>query len=283
MTAARNTHAGSKSRRRPSSPQRGRSAQGTRHSLHPLGGDQVEGRRAVLELLRVGRRRVRRIRMAQGQEPSLLLDEIEHLAAQRRIPLESVQRSRLDAEAKTFAPQGVIARAAPCSPVELSTLVSGQDALSFLLVVAGVTDPQNLGALLRSAAGAGVQGVLLPRHRAAHLSPSVVKVAAGAIEHLDFCLVGGVPAALSELAEAGVYRVGLAAEAKRSIYQLDIAELPVALVVGGEERGLAPLVRRRCDELVAIPQAGGVASLNVAAAGTVACFEVARQRASTAG
>lgn len=248
-----------------------------RGPTHVLGGDQVEGRRAVLELLSVGRRRVRRVRIAEGQDPSPQLDEIERLAAERRVPLETVPWPRLAAEAATSAPQGVIAVAAPCEPVDLADLVAGGS--PFLLVVAGVTDPQNLGALLRSAAGAGVSGVVLPRHRSAHLSPSAVKVAAGAVEHLAFCVVGGVPTALAELHKAGVAIVGLAAGAPRSIYDLDLGTDAVAVVLGGEERGLAPLVRRRCDEVVAIPQQGGVASLNVAAAGAVACFEVARRRA----
>ncbi len=121
-------------------------------------------------------------------------------------------------------------------------------------------------------------GVVLPRHRSAHLSPTVAKVAAGAIEHLAFSLVGGVPAALGQLAEAGVWSVGLAGEADRSLYDFPLGDGPVALVVGSEERGLAPLVRRRCDEVVAIPQHGALPSLNVGVAGAVACFEVARQR-----
>jgi len=247
-----------------------------------LGGDQVEGRRAVLELLTAGKRRVRKIRIAEGQDPSPQLDEIERLAAQRRIPLETVPRVRFDAEAKTFAPQGVMASAAPVSLVELDQLASPRRGHPFLLVVANVTDPQNLGALLRSAACAGVTGVVLARHRAAHLSPSVVKVAAGAVEHLAFCVVGGIPAALGELQRAEVFTIGLAADANRSLYDLSLGDVGVALVVGGEERGLAPLARRRCDEVVAIPQHGGVASLNVAAAGTVACFQVARWRAEHA-
>jgi 23S rRNA (guanosine2251-2'-O)-methyltransferase len=219
------------------------------------------------------------VRVAEGQEPSPQLDEIERLASQRRIPLEMVSRARLDAEAKTFAPQGVIASAEPCQVFELDDLLSTRLGPPFLLVVAGVTDPQNLGALLRSAAGAGVRGVVLPRHRSAHLSPSVVKVAAGSVEHLDFSVVGGIPAALTELSRAGLFTIGLAADGEQSLFGLDIGDAPVALVVGGEEKGLAPLVRRRCDEVVAIPQQGGVASLNVAAAGAVACFEVARRRA----
>jgi 23S rRNA (guanosine2251-2'-O)-methyltransferase len=253
-----------------------------RRPLHPLGGDQVEGRRAVLELLTVGKRRIRKIRIADGQEPSPQLDEIERLAGGRRIPLETVPRVRFDAEAKTFAPQGVMASAAPVPLGELAQLAAPRRGSPFLLVVAGVTDPQNLGALLRSAACAGVTGVVLARHRAAHLSPSVVKVAAGAIEHLNFCVVGGIPAALAELTRADVFTIGLAADGDRSLYDLTLGDAGVALVVGGEERGLAPLVRRRCDEVVAIPQHGGVASLNVAAAGAVACFELARGRAAGA-
>jgi 23S rRNA (guanosine2251-2'-O)-methyltransferase len=232
----------------------------------------------VLELLTVGKRRVRKIRIAEGQDPSPQLDEIEDLAAQMRIPLETVPRVRFDVDAKTFAPQGVMASAAPVSLGELAQLAAPRRGSPFLLVVAGVTDPQNLGALLRSAACAGVTGVVLARHRAAHLSPSVVKVAAGAVEHLSFCVVGGIPAALADLRQAGVFTIGLAADGDRSLYDLSLGDVGVALVVGGEERGLAPLVRRRCDEVVAIPQRGGVASLNVAAAGAVACFEIARGR-----
>ncbi len=261
-------------------PPAGGRGEAPRRPAHPLGGDQVEGRRAVLELLAAGKRRVRRIRIADGQDPSPQLDEIERLAASRRVPLETVPRARLDAEAKTFAPQGVVASAEPVRPLELARLAAPKGRPPFLLVVAGVTDPQNLGALLRSAAGAGVTGVVLARHRAAHLSPSVVKVAAGAVEHLSFSVVGGIPAALDELRRAGLFTIGLAADGGRSLYDLKLDNARVALVVGGEERGLAPLVRRRCDEVVAIPQRGGVASLNVASAGTVACFEVARRRAA---
>jgi len=253
---------------------------GRRSASGELGGDQVEGRRAVLELLAAGRRPVRRLLMADGLDPSSQLDEIEALAYRRRVRIETVGRARLDNEARTEAPQGVLAYAEPIEPTPLEDLCrptrSGR--LPFLLVAAGITDPRNLGALLRSAECAGATGVVLPRHRAAHLSPTVAKVAAGALEHLDFCVVGGIPAALDEMTKAGVWTVGLAGEAERSIYSLPLGEVAVALVMGSEEKGLAPLVRRRCDELVAIPQHGNLASLNVGVAGAVAFFEVARQR-----
>jgi 23S rRNA (guanosine2251-2'-O)-methyltransferase len=241
----------------------------------------VEGRRAVLELLTVRRRAVRAVLFAEGLEPSPQLDAIEEAAARARVRVEVVTRTKLAANARTESHQGVVAQAAPIEPVSLEALCrphSGRP--PFLVVAAGVTDPRNLGALLRSAECAGVTGVVLAKHRAAHLSPSVTKVAAGAIEHLDFCVVGGIPNALEQMKGHGLFSVGLAGEARSSLYDLTLSDLPVALVLGGEEKGLPPLVRRRCDEVVSIPQHGATPSLNVGVAGAVACFEVARQRAA---
>ena len=250
-----------------------------------LGGDQVEGRRAVLELLSVGRRTVRQVLLAEDQDPSPQLDRIEELAARLRVPVETVPRHRLDAQARTEAPQGVIAFARPVEPVSLEELCTPtrKGVQPFLLVAAGITDPRNLGALLRSAECAGVNGVVLPRHRSARLSPTVAKTAAGAIEHLAFAVVGGIPAALSSMAELGVWSVGLAGESPQSLYGLPLGEGPIALVVGSEDKGLAPLVRRRCDAVVSIPQLGSLPSLNVGVAGAVAAFEVARQRSLAQG
>ncbi len=254
-------------------------------ALSELGGDQVEGRRAVLELLSAGRRTVRRVVVAEDQDPSPQLDRIEELAARMRVPVETVPRARLDTQARTESNQGVLALARPVEPVPLEDLARrGRDgAEPFLLVAAGITDPRNLGALLRSAECAGVTGVVLPRHRSARLSPTVAKTAAGAIEHLPFAAVGGVPAALGVLRDLGVWSIGLAGEADESLYDLPLGDGPVALVVGSEEKGLAPLVRRRCDALARIPQHGALPSLNVGVAGAVACFEVARQRAARTG
>jgi 23S rRNA (guanosine2251-2'-O)-methyltransferase len=255
----------------------------SRPPLSELGGDAVEGRQAVLELLTVGRRTVRKIMMAQDQDPSPLLDKIEELAARMRVPVETVPRLRLDAEARTEAPQGVIAQARPLEPVALEDLCvpNRQGVAPFLLVAAGITDPRNLGALLRSAECAGVTGVVLPRHRSARLSPTVTKTAAGAIEHLAFAVVGGIPTALSVMTDLGVWTVGLAGESTQSLYDLPLGQGPVALVVGSEDKGLAPLVRKRCDAVVSIPQHGKLPSLNVGVAGAVAAFEVARQRSQS--
>jgi len=154
--------------------------------------------------------------------------------------------------------------------------------LPFLVVVDGVTDPQNLGALLRSAECAGVTGVVLPRHRSAHVTPTVAKVAAGAIEHVGVAVVPGVPGALQELERLGVWTVGLDERGSEPVFRLRLGDRAIALVIGAEGRGLAPLSRQRCDVLARIPLHGTIESLNVSAAGAVAMFEVARQRAGDA-
>jgi 23S rRNA (guanosine2251-2'-O)-methyltransferase len=155
--------------------------------------------------------------------------------------------------------------------------------MAFLVVVDGVTDPQNLGALLRSAECAGVTGVVLPRHRSAHVTPTVTKVAAGAVEHVQIAVVPGVPGALQELERLGVWTVGLDERGPEPMFGLQLGDRPIALVIGAEGRGLAPLSRQRCDVLARIPLHGSIDSLNVSAAGAVAMFEVARQRAAASG
>ncbi|MGH9150001.1 MAG: 23S rRNA (guanosine(2251)-2'-O)-methyltransferase RlmB, partial [Acidimicrobiales bacterium] len=237
-------------------------------------------RRAVRELLAAGRRRTHDLWVAAEGDEIAGLAEILGLAADRRVAVHRVSPGRLAAEARTAVPQGVIAHAEPLAEEALDQLTRrrpGQPA-PFLLVLDGVTDPQNVGALLRTAACAGVTGVVLPRHRAAHVTPSVAKAAAGAVEHLPFAVVAGIPAALAELAGAGVWALGLDPSADRPLYDVEVLAEPVALVLGAEGAGLHRLVRARCDVVAAIPQVGPLSSLNVAAAGAVACFEVARAR-----
>ncbi len=158
---------------------------------------------------------------------------------------------------------------------------TGESSQVLLLVVDGVTDPGNLGAILRTAECAGVTGVVLPRHRAARITSTVTKRASGAIEHLHFAPVSGIPTALATLAELGVWSVGLDVTADQTIWDLPIADAPLALVLGAEGRGLSRLVRRRCDVTARIPVSGRLDALNVSAATAVALFEVLRRR--TAG
>jgi 23S rRNA (guanosine2251-2'-O)-methyltransferase len=250
-------------------------------SRRNLGGEQVEGRRAVLELLRAGRRRTRDVWMAEGLDDAGILREIEDRARGAHVRVQRVSRGRLDAEARTTAPQGVLVHADPLEPTDLDELCrSGGDA-PFLLAVDGVTDPQNLGALLRSAEGAGVTGVVVPRHRAVHVAATVTKAAAGAVEYLPMALVAGIPAALARARELGVWVVGLDAAGEESLFGLRLATEPLILVLGAEGAGLSRLTRQRCDVVVRVPLAGRLASLNVAAAGALALFEVSRQRGAT--
>jgi len=263
----------------------GRGATGAA-ARHDLGGEQVEGRRAVRELLAARRRAVHEVWVADGVAQAGIVDEIVALAETVGVPVRHVVRGRLDAMARTDAPQGVLALAAPLTEASLEDLVGlgerdggARAAAPFLLVLDGVTDPHNLGALLRSAECAGATGVVLPRHRAAHVTPTVTKAAAGALEHLPIAVVAGIPSALQTLGDAGVWTVGLDAAGPGRLWDLDLASQPVAVVLGAEGRGLSRLARARCDVVVAIPQTGAIDSLNVSAAGALALFEVARRRA----
>lgn len=246
-------------------------------------GSQVEGRQAVRELLRAGRRRVRQVLMvAPGRTDAL--DEIADLAEAAGVAVRVVGRDQIDAMALTDAPQGVIATAAPVPERDLSDLLRRRSdgPVPFLVVLDGVTDPHNVGAVMRSALCAGASGLVVGRHRSGHLGPAAVKAAAGAVEYLPVATVAGIPAALSLMVEAGVWTVGLDAGGGASLWDLGVATEAVAVVLGAEGRGLSPLVRQRCDVVAAVPMAGPLDSLNVSAAAALACFEIARRRAATA-
>ena len=254
------------------SPPRGGARQGPRG----LGGEQVEGRQAVAELLAAGRRKVFDVWLDADAPPAPVLSRISDLADEAGVDVRRVSAARLAVEARTEAPQGVLAHARPLPEADLDDLCRARS--PFLLALDGVTDPQNLGGLLRTAEGAGVTGAVLPRHRAAHVTPAVTKAAAGAIEHVPLAMVGGLPAALSRVRVSGVWVVGLDPGAGESLYDLSVSDEPVLVVLGSEGRGLSRLVKERCDVLVGIPLRGRIPSLNVAAAGALALFEVSRRR-----
>jgi 23S rRNA (guanosine2251-2'-O)-methyltransferase len=207
------------------------------------------------------------------------LHDLGELAEELRVPVKQVSLAKLEAAARSEAPQGVLARCAPLPEADLDDLartVAGE--APFLIALDGVTDPGNFGALLRVAECCGATGVVVPRHRSVHVTPTVAKAAAGAIEHLPIAVVSGLPAALERLGKLGVWTVGLDAAGQQRVDQLSLADQPVALVLGAEGKGLSPLVRRRCEVVVSIPLRGRLGSLNVAAAGAIACYEVARHR-----
>lgn len=246
-----------------------------------LGGRQVEGRQATRELLIAQRRRVHEIWISAELEGDPGVEDVVVIAGAQRVPVAYVARAKVEREARTDAPQGVIAFAADVPEADLGELVrSGRGgAPPFLVAVDGVTDPGNLGAIIRNCDGAGVSGVLLPRHRAVHVTPTVAKASAGAIEHVPLCLVPGLPTAIEQMKEHGIWIVGLDDAADRELFEVDdLAREAICLVLGAEGEGLSRLVRERCDTVVSIPMLGGVGSLNVSAAAALATYEVTRAR-----
>jgi 23S rRNA (guanosine2251-2'-O)-methyltransferase len=239
----------------------------------------IEGRRPVLEALRAGRA-VDRILLASGVGRAAVADLLD-LARRRGVQVETVPRTVVDAEASTGAHQGILAVVAPIEHIDLLELLAlplaGREP-PFFLAMDGIEDPHNLGALARSAEGAGCHGVIVPRHRSAPLSAVAIKSSAGALQHLPVAEVPNLPRAIERLRDSGVWCIGLTGEAEASLFELELADEPVCVIVGGEGAGLHRLVREACDVLVRIPMAGRVESLNASVAGALALFEVRRRR-----
>jgi len=188
-----------------------------------------------------------------------------------------VQRQRLDDIAHTEHHQGVAGYFHARPPLSVQQLVERARTPALLLVLDGIQDPQNLGAIARTAEATGADGIVLSRHRSTAVTPAAAKAAAGATEHVPVAVAGNLAQALQVLEDAGVWRVGLDAAAEQRYDSFDYT-VPVALVVGGEGAGLHDLTRRRCDALVRIPMLGRVASLNAGASAAVLLYEVLSQR-----
>ena len=237
----------------------------------------VEGRHAVREALLAGTRRVREVAISDGLDVAPILEDIRNLASELRVPLHEYGRAKFNSLTVTESAQGVIAKCDPLPELDLESLVK-EFANPFILVMDGIMDPRNLGAIIRSGECAGATGVLLPKHRSVRITPTVAKTAQGAIEHIPIATSSGIPKAITQLKELGVWTVGMDISADNDIYDLKVAKEPVALVFGSEGKGLGRLTRERCDVLAGIPLEGVTESLNVSAAAAIGCFEIARQR-----
>lgn len=205
---------------------------------------------------------------------------IEQLAA-LGVPIETADARALDRRADGVRHQGLIVEFQAREALSESGLMDllDQHPGPLLLVLDGVTDPNNLGACLRSAAAAGALAVVVPRDRSASLTPAARRAAAGAAELIPLVSVTNLARTLRQLGERGLWRVGLAAEAQGSLYQADLVG-PLALVLGSEGRGLRRLTREHCDQLVRIPMPGPIESLNVSVAASICLFEAVRVRQS---
>jgi 23S rRNA (guanosine2251-2'-O)-methyltransferase len=244
----------------------------------------VYGLNPVRELLRAAPSEVSELWLADAGTRGAAFAELERLARATRAKVRAAPRPKLDRLAGTDRHQGVVAVVAEFRYADLDELLARASASGrppLLVLLDGVEDPHNLGAIVRSAHALGGHGVIIPKDRAAGVTPAVAKASAGAVERCPIARVTNVAQALERLKEAGVWSVALAADGERPIGALDLRG-PTALVLGGEGEGLRPLVRRTCDFSAHIPMTGELDSLSVSGAAAVALYEAARQRGAPA-
>jgi len=236
----------------------------------------IYGQHAVASLLDTAPQRVLEVWLQDGRD-NRLSRRLHARYASGAIPLHVLPRVRLDALLGGVRHQGVAVRAARGEAVDLDRLLAGVGTHTLLVLLDGVQDPRNLGAVLRSADGAGAGAVIVPRSRGVALTPAARKTASGAADSVPVVEVANLARAMSALAAAGVRLLGTAGDAARSVFETDLTG-PLALVLGAEDAGLRRLTRARCDALMQIPMHGRVASLNVAVAAGVCLYEALRQR-----
>lgn len=239
----------------------------------------IFGHHPVQEAIRARRRKIHQIYISR-EIPSPRNEKIIARAEADRVPVERLPADKMLTLARTDHHQGIGARVSPFPTTDARTLIDrtrDSGLPPFFLIADSVLDPHNLGALIRTALSVGVQGVFTPRDRSAPPTATVSKASAGALEHVNLARVTNLSRTITILKEAGLWVFGLDRAADRQIYAADMSG-PTALVVGGEEKGIRPLVKKHCDLLVSIPQYGPLDSLNASVAGAVAMYEVVRQR-----
>lgn len=231
----------------------------------------------VMEAIQAGRRRILEIFFAESRDFKRN-DSLLELAREKKIPVKIVAPGEIRAFAQSEKHQNVALRVSlyPYAPLDLQAKASSANPL-MILILDQIQDPQNLGALLRTALCAGVDQVIVPKDRAAGATPAVSRASAGALEHIRMSQVVNLANIIQELKERGLWVFGLDRDGRVSIYSTDFS-VPMALVIGGEGKGIRPLIKKSCDDLIFIPQAALLNSLNASAAGAVVLYEAFRQR-----
>src|SRR5271167_4072220 len=243
--------------------------------------DKLTGIHAVKEALEAGHA-IDRIVIAKGRQDTRV-EEIVQLARKRNISVRFEDRSQLDRLADSKDHQGVVALAAARAAATLDDILAaanagtGHGAKGLIVLLDGVEDPHNLGAIIRTALAAGAHGVVIPERRAAGLTDTVARASAGALAHLPVAKVTNLARAMEDLKEAGYWLVGLDESGEKSYSEVDYTT-PTGIIMGGEGGGLHDLTRKRCDFVVSLPTSGPVKSLNVSVAAGVVLFEAVRQR-----
>jgi len=233
----------------------------------------------VFEALKAGRRDFFEVYIAKDKT-SKRIDELVAIAESMKTPVERVEPLTLKSMTGTDLHQGLGARTGPFPISGISDIFDGvrsNDANHLLLLLDNIMDPHNLGALIRTALCVGVDGIIIPKDRSVPPTPAVSKASAGALEHIRLVRVTNMVNTIKDLKEKGLWIAGMEKTSDKSIFFSDLTG-PVAIVIGGEEKGMRPLVKKHCDFLMSIPQTGQVNSLNASVAGAVVMYEAFRQR-----
>jgi 23S rRNA (guanosine2251-2'-O)-methyltransferase len=242
-------------------------------------GQTVEGRRAVLESLRAGRD-IERLIMVEDVDLGPQLQEIVMLASEKGIEVEAVSRKELEAQSQTKKSQGVIAVVPDPryhDPEDLMVSADTDGNAPLLLMLDGIQDPHNLGAIARTADAVGADGIIIPERRAVGITAGAVRASAGALEHVKVSRVGNLNRTIENLKELGMTVIGLDADGDIEYTEADFTG-PVVLVVGSEGKGISRLVRENCDQIASVPMAGQLSSLNASVSVGIVLYEAFRQR-----
>lgn len=238
----------------------------------------IAGRNSVLEALKSGRP-INKIMLLKGERQGSL-GQLVALAREKGLVVQEVEKAKLESLADGMKHQGVVASVAPVDYVEVEDILAiarDHNEAPFIVLLDGLEDPHNVGAILRTADAAGVHGVLMPKRRSCPLSGTVAKTSAGAIEYVPVARTGNVVQTINQLKQLGLWIVGADMEGSQDYFDADLGG-PVALIIGGEGKGLGRLVKESCDFLVKIPMLGKISSLNASVACSLLMYEVLRQR-----
>ena len=241
--------------------------------------EMIAGKHSVTEALRSGRT-INKIWIADNAQKHLTQPIIAE-AKKLGIVIQNVDKRKLDQLVPGIQHQGVVAQAAPYAYVEVDDLLKnaeGKGEAPFLLILDEIEDPHNLGSILRTADCTGVHGVILPKRRSAQITATVSKTSAGAVEYVPVARVTNLAQTIEQLKEMGVWVVGTVVDAAEEIYDTEVFNGPVAVVIGNEAKGMGRLIREKCDVLVKLPMAGRINSLNASVAAGVVMYEVLRRR-----
>ena len=238
----------------------------------------IEGRNPVIEALKSGRE-INKLLVQEGEREGSI-KKIISMASDRKIVIQYVSKSKINSVTESGNHQGVIAYVSPYRYYELEEIIDENATNDMVIVCDEITDPHNLGAIIRTADASGASGIIIPKRRSALLTPTVTKSSAGAAEYLKVCRVTNISRTIDQLKEKGYWIVGADMDGDKNYFDSDLTG-KVAIVIGSEGNGIGNLIKKQCDFLVKIPMKGKVSSLNASVAASLLMYEVVRQLALT--